>query len=168
MCYKNYYFFDFLKNHLKGFPGTSGKEHACQCRRHKWLGFDPWVGKIPWRKAWQPTPAFLPGESHGQRSLTGCAPWGSQRAGHNRATEHTHTTAASWWALQGFRSSRSFSFLIIKWEWSLTFLVKIKDDARISWMLSAFLVSGCRWRQFIPRIRASRLPRWLSSKESTY
>ena len=47
-----------------GFPGgTSGKEHACQCRRHKRLGFDPLVGKIPWRRAWQPTPVFLPGES---------------------------------------------------------------------------------------------------------
>ena len=34
-------------------------------------GFDPWVGKIPWRRAWQPTPAFLPGESHRQRSLAG-------------------------------------------------------------------------------------------------
>ena len=33
--------------------------------------FDPWVGKIPWRRAWQPTPVFLPGESHGQRSLVG-------------------------------------------------------------------------------------------------
>jgi len=33
--------------------------------------FDPWVGKIPWRRAWQPTPVFLPGESHGQRSLAG-------------------------------------------------------------------------------------------------
>jgi len=32
-------------------------------------GFDPWVRKIPWRRAWQPTPVFLPGESHGQRSL---------------------------------------------------------------------------------------------------
>ena len=51
----------------EGFPGgTSGKEPACQCRRHKrWL-FDPWVGKIPWRRAWQPTPVFLPGESHGR------------------------------------------------------------------------------------------------------
>ena len=36
-----------------------------QCRRLKRLGFDPWVGKIPWRRAWQPTPVFLPGESHG-------------------------------------------------------------------------------------------------------
>ena len=49
----------------------SGKESACQCRRR---GFDPWVGKIPWRRKWQPTPVFLPGKSHGQRSLVG--PWG--------------------------------------------------------------------------------------------
>jgi len=38
--------------------------------------FDPWVGKIPWQRAWQPTPVFLPGESHGQRSLVGYCPWG--------------------------------------------------------------------------------------------
>ena len=45
-------------------------------RRHKGCGFNPWVGKIPWSKAWQPTPLFLPGESHGQRSLGGYSPWG--------------------------------------------------------------------------------------------
>ena len=39
-------------------------------------GFDSWVGKIPWRRNWQSTPAFLPGESHGQRSLAGCSPRG--------------------------------------------------------------------------------------------
>ena len=55
-----------------GFPGgTSDEEPTCQCRRWKRRGFDPWIGKIPWRKAWQPTPVFLPGESHGQRSLVG-------------------------------------------------------------------------------------------------
>ena len=44
-----------------GLPGgTSGKEPACQCRRHKRVEFDTRVGKIPWRKAWQPTPVFLP------------------------------------------------------------------------------------------------------------
>ena len=49
-----------------GFPaGTSGKEPTCQCRRHKRHRFDPWIGKIPWRRAWQPTPVFWPGESHG-------------------------------------------------------------------------------------------------------
>ena len=57
---------------ILGFPvGTSGKEPACQCRRHKRHGFDPWVWKIPWRSmpggAWQPTPVVLSGESHGQR-----------------------------------------------------------------------------------------------------
>ena len=55
-----------------GFPGgASGKEPVCQCRRRKRLRFDPWVGKIPWRRACQSTPAFLPGESHRQRSLAG-------------------------------------------------------------------------------------------------
>ena len=38
--------------------------------------FAPWVGKIPWRRKWQPTPVFLPEESHGQRSLGGYSPWG--------------------------------------------------------------------------------------------
>ena len=53
-----------------GFPGgAAGKEPACQCRRHKRRQFNPWVRKILWRKEWQPTPAFLPGESHGQRRL---------------------------------------------------------------------------------------------------
>ena len=37
--------------------------------------FNPWVGKIPWRRVQQPTPVFLPGESHGQRSLAGYSPW---------------------------------------------------------------------------------------------
>ena len=50
-----------------------GNESACQCRRQ---GLDPWVGKIPWRRKCQPTPVFLPGESHGQRSLAGFSPWG--------------------------------------------------------------------------------------------
>ena len=50
-----------------------GKSVCLQCGRP---GFDPWFGKIPWRRKWQPTPVFLPGKSHGQRSLTGYSPWG--------------------------------------------------------------------------------------------
>jgi len=43
-----------------GFPrGASGKDPTCQCRRHNRPGLSPWVGKIPWRRAWQPTPVFL-------------------------------------------------------------------------------------------------------------
>ena len=59
------------------FPGGArGTEHTYQCRRCKRDEFDPWAGMIYWRKAWQPTPIFLPGESHGQRSLAGYSPWG--------------------------------------------------------------------------------------------
>ena len=54
----------------------NGKEHAYQCRRHKRRVFHSWVGKIPWRRKWQPIPAFLPGDSHGQRSLVGYSPRG--------------------------------------------------------------------------------------------
>ena len=44
------------------------------------LGFDTWVGKIPWRRKWQPTPVHLPGKYHGQRSLVGCSPWGHKES----------------------------------------------------------------------------------------
>ena len=64
-----------------GFPGgTCRKEHTRQCRKHERWGFDPWVGKIPWRRAWQPTPVFLPGEFHGQGSLVGYRPWGQKES----------------------------------------------------------------------------------------
>ena len=53
--------------------GSSGKEHTCQCRRHKRSRFDSWVGKIPWR-TWQPTSVLLPGESNEQRSLADYSP----------------------------------------------------------------------------------------------
>ena len=46
--------------------------------------------KIPWRRKWQLTPVFLPGEFHGQRSLTGCSPWGRERVRHNLATKQQH------------------------------------------------------------------------------
>ena len=58
-----------------GFPGNCGKESTCQCKKHRRRGFFPWVGKIPWRRKWQPTPVFLPGKSHGQRSLACYSPW---------------------------------------------------------------------------------------------
>ena len=48
----------------------SGNESVCQCRRRKRRRVDPWVGKVPWRRKRQPTPVFLPGESHGQRNLS--------------------------------------------------------------------------------------------------
>ena len=61
----------------------SGKESTCQCR----CGFNSWVEKIPWRKKWQPTPAFLPRKSHEQRSLVGYSPWGCKRFRYDLATK---------------------------------------------------------------------------------
>ena len=61
---------------ITGFPGGSAVKYLPamrRCRRHR---FDPWVRKIPWRRKWKPTPVFLPGESHGQRSLVGYSPYG--------------------------------------------------------------------------------------------
>ena len=65
--------------YIIGLPGwLSSKESACQCRRCE---FNPWVKKIPWRMKWQPTLLFLPGKSHGQRSLAGYSLWGHKTAG---------------------------------------------------------------------------------------
>ena len=66
-----------INSESSGLPRCqSGKESICQCRRHKRCEFDLWVGKIPWSRKWQPTPKFLPGKFHGQRSLVGYSPWG--------------------------------------------------------------------------------------------
>ena len=70
---------------MLGFPRwLSSKEPACECKRR---GFDPWVRKIPWRRKWQLTPVFLPGKSHGQRSLAGYSPRGCKRVGHDSVTK---------------------------------------------------------------------------------
>ena len=57
-----------------------------QCRRNKRHRFHPWVRKIPWRRKWQPILGFLPGKSHGQKSLAGCSPWSHQES---HTAEHT-------------------------------------------------------------------------------
>ena len=64
-------------SHKHGCPNwLLGKGSACQCRWCRKPGFHFWVRKIPWRRKWQPTPVFLPAQSHGQRSLAGYSPWG--------------------------------------------------------------------------------------------
>lgn len=71
-----------VKKRLKEYNGrpcsSDGKESASQCRRPE---FSPWVAKIPWRRELQPTPVFLPGEFHGQRSLAGYSPWDREESG---------------------------------------------------------------------------------------
>ena len=73
--------------------GVSGKEPSCQFRRHNRCSCDPWVRKIPWRREWLPTPIFLPGELHGQRSLVDYSPWGcTQSNTTERLTVSLHFT----------------------------------------------------------------------------
>ena len=75
---------------LSGLPWwLSGKESTCQCRRP---GPDPLVGKMPWRRKWQPTPVFLPGKFHGQRSLVGYSPRGRKRVDITTLRLNTITT----------------------------------------------------------------------------
>ena len=70
-----------------GFPGVaSWKEPACRCRGCNRRRFNPWVGKISWRRQWQPTLVVLPGKSHGQRNLVRLQSMGSQRVGHDWVT----------------------------------------------------------------------------------
>ena len=72
----------------------SGKESVCQCRRLKRGKFNPWAGKIPWGRKWQPIPVFLPEKFHGQRSLASNCPLGhkSQTQWSTHTYTHMHST----------------------------------------------------------------------------
>ena len=78
------------------FAGTSSKESACQCRRHKRRRFSPWVWKIVWERAWQFTPVVLSGESQGQRSLVSYSPLGHKESDMTEVTWHTHSKILFW------------------------------------------------------------------------
>ena len=75
-----------------GFPGgsVSDEDSPCQRKRRK---SDPWVGKILWRSAWQPTPVFLLGKSHGQTSLAGYSPWGHKESNTTWQLNYNKTTS---------------------------------------------------------------------------
>ena len=91
------------------FPWGSVGRVCLQCRRS---GFIPWVGKIPWRREWQPSPVFLPGESHGQRSVAGYSPWGHKESDTTKwlslFTSHVHKAASF-----GIRPITTHSHLLI-------------------------------------------------------
>ena len=80
----------FVKQYLylnTRFPGgASGTEPSCQYGKHKRPRFHPWVKKIPWRRAQQPTSVLLPRKSHGQRSLAGYGPYGQKESDRPRVT----------------------------------------------------------------------------------
>ena len=72
-------------------------------------GFDPWDGKIPWRRAWQPTPAFLPGESHRQRSPVGYSPYSHTEWDTTEATLQQHYLSRKWWTAEFHVCQNSFT-----------------------------------------------------------
>ena len=126
-----------------GFPGgTSGNELECQWRRQQRWGFEPGVGKIPWRREWQPTLIFLPGESHGQRSLAGCGPQGHTGLDTSGVTcMHTHP-----WIWPGITGIPPFFFFFKKFCERAT-LVSVfdwwKKPEEDSWRWVNFAFSIC-------------------------
>ena len=92
-----------------GFPGSSyTKESASKPR------FSPWVGKIPWRRKWLPTPVFLPGEPRGQRSLVGCSPWARKQSdATERLTFHFHFSPSTLCSSKELASGRSGRDLLV-------------------------------------------------------
>ena len=76
-------------------------------RRRK---FNPWVGKIPWRRKWQPTPVFLPGKSHGQRSLVGSSPWGRRESNMTKQLNSSNKLGLQHQPRTKGRRSRRWSF----------------------------------------------------------
>ena len=108
-----------------------GKESAWQKRRHKRHGFDPWVGKI-WRRAWQPTPVFLPGKPHEQRGLVGYSPRGCKES---ETTKQLSTVSTN---------AHTFSYSHI--NFSEPFKSKLQPDAPFN--SKSFSVSFLKTREF--------------------
>ena len=133
---------------------SSDKESSCQCRRLKRRGCNPWVRKIPWKRAWQPTPVFLPGGSHGQRSPLGYGPRGHEESG---MTEVAVLASAHW------RGPCRVYFLSSN---DCTYNAQAHFP---NWLLCTGVWCGmhvsCRMWGYLALLRG--LPRWLSDKEST-
>ena len=80
-----------------------------RCMRHR---FDPWLRKIPWRREWLPTPGFLPGEFHGQRSLMGYRPWGHKELD---ITEQLNWTECFMISNSRYHQNKSLSLIFVRY-----------------------------------------------------
>ena len=157
-----------------GFPGgTSSQESSCQCRRCKRLGFDPWVGKIPWSRKWQPTPVVFPGEFHGERSLAGYSPRGCRELD---MTEHACTrdpdTVAS---LQGlvYRSSHQLFWSLPQQQLENRSVNRINSCFPTGvWKCQCSCLENPRdgaawWAAIYGAAQSRTRPKWLSSSSSS-
>ena len=95
-----------------GFPND--KESACQGKRCEFVA---WVGKISWRRAWQPTPAFLPRESLGKRSLVGYSPQGRKELDTTEVTKHAFMGRRKGWAQSRSLAMRPCGHLATRRWW---------------------------------------------------
>ena len=94
-----------------GFPGGSAVKHMPANVGD--MGSIPGSGRSPWRRKWQPTPVFLPGEYNGQRSLAGYSPWGRKRVRQDWATKHQQQ-----WKHVGKERLHKKSYLMISFSWN--------------------------------------------------
>ena len=138
------HFFLFTKTGIfqyvsaKPFTQTSwlrGKESARQFRRLGRHGFEPQVGKIPWRRKWQLTQVFLPGESHGQRSLADCSPWGCKKS--NRESVGTHV---------GAQTHRAFEIRLLTHQCSVRTVSLAPGLWTIWWAFCSRIRGQGRWK----------------------
>ena len=112
--FSRFYFFRILYLSTLELPRwLSGKGPICQCRRHQ---FKPWVGKIPWRKKWQPSPVFLPGKSHGQRSLADYRPRSHKRVGQDLII-NIHKRQLYTWASPDGQYQSQIDSILCSWRW---------------------------------------------------
>ena len=105
----------------------SGKESTCQCRRCR---FDPWIGKIPWRRKWQPIPVFLPGRTEEPGGLG--AP-GTQRVGHDWECTHPPHPHPHWERIRIFKTREELVFIekFFNFHWKVLQSIKSKDNFRV-------------------------------------
>ena len=114
------------------FSWLNGKESACQHRRFKKMRVGSLGLEIPWRRKWKPTPALLPGKSHGQRSLEGYSPWGRKESD---TTEHAHTDAKA-----QVKCYLSISTQVLKVHNSLSWQLNLRNQ-------SCFLITQRKQQQ---------------------
>ena len=113
------------------------------CMSIHWVGFNPWVRKIPWGRRWQPTPAFLPGESHGQRNLAGYSPRGHKRA--HRPALFTERTNSSHYPASLPLSSPMCAAVFLDstlFQWSSYQILHQYHNGLFTVTLKEFLISG--------------------------
>ena len=122
----------------KSFPGGTVVENlpANAGDSRDACGFDPWVGKIPWRRKWRPTPVFLPEESHGQKSLAVYSPWGCKE-----------TRLSDWVHMRREKEARRERVVI-----SLV-VQRLRPALPMQW--GQGLISGQGTRSHMPQLRSS-------------